>query len=144
MGIDTGKMTKALRAESATIRQKKAADWIGEHFAGVARTVSGVLQVVDAVHAVTGTRFMDVSSETLHRMTGKRVPRWNERMPAGISRIRREKVNADNPLTAANSDTSFLAERSITPEKYILAVARFVPEKGLHDQIGRASCRERV
>ncbi|PKN31598.1 MAG: 4Fe-4S ferredoxin, partial [Deltaproteobacteria bacterium HGW-Deltaproteobacteria-20] len=65
VGIDTGKMTKALRAESATIRQKKAADWIGEHFAGVARTVSGVLQVVDAVHAVTGTRFMDVSSETL-------------------------------------------------------------------------------
>jgi glycosyltransferase involved in cell wall biosynthesis len=37
------------------------------------------------------------------------------------------------PLPAANSDTSFLAERSITPEKYILAVARFVPEKGLHD-----------
>lgn len=37
------------------------------------------------------------------------------------------------PLPAANSDTSFLAEHSITPKKYILAVARFVPEKGLHD-----------
>lgn len=37
------------------------------------------------------------------------------------------------PLPAVNSDTSYLAERSITPKKYILAVARFVPEKGLHD-----------
>jgi D-lactate dehydrogenase len=98
VGIDTGKMTKALRAESATIRQKKAADWIGEHFAGVARTVSGVLQVVDAVHAVAGTRFMDVSSETLHRVTGKRVPRWNAQMPKGLGRIRREKVSEGNPL----------------------------------------------
>jgi len=98
VGIDTGKMTKALRAESATMRQKKTADWIGEHFEGVARTVSGVLRIVDAVHGVTGTKFMDVSSETLHKMTGKRVPRWNAQMPGGLGRIRREKVNPDNPL----------------------------------------------
>jgi L-lactate utilization protein LutB len=55
VGIDTGKMTKALRAEHATQRQKKAADWVGGHFEGVARTVSAVLSTVDTVHAMAGT-----------------------------------------------------------------------------------------
>lgn len=98
VGIDTGKMTKALRAEHATDRQKQAADWIGEHFAGVARTVSGVLSTVDAVHAMAGTRFMDSSSEVLHRASFKRIPRWNAHMPKGLSRIRLEPVNEANPL----------------------------------------------
>lgn len=39
------------------------------------------------------------------------------------------------PLPAASEDTSFLSMLSINPRKYVLAVARFVPEKGLHDLI---------
>jgi D-lactate dehydrogenase len=98
VGIDTGKMTKALRAEHATNRQKQAADWIGEHFAGVARTVSGVLTVVDAVHAVAGTSVMDTASGALHRVSLKRIPRWNAQMPRGLSRPSRPVVDAANPL----------------------------------------------
>ena len=98
VGIDTGKMTKALRAEHATERQKKAADWVGGHFAGVARTVSGTLKAVDTIHAMTGTRFMDASSETLHRVSMRRIPRWNPQMPKGLGRIRPEPVNEANPL----------------------------------------------
>lgn len=98
VGIDTGKMTKALRAEHATGRQKKAADWVGGHFEGVARTVSGVLTTVDAVHAVAGTRFMDASSEALHRASLKRIPRWNAQMPKGLGRIKALPVDESNPL----------------------------------------------
>lgn len=98
VGIDTGRMTKALRAEHATDRQKKAADWVGGHFEGVARTVSGVLTTVDAVHAVAGTRFMDASSEALHRASLRRIPRWNAQMPKGMGRIKAEPVNEANPL----------------------------------------------
>jgi len=98
VGIDTGKMTKALRAEHATDRQKKAADWVGDHFEGVARTVSGVLGTVDTIHAMTGTRFMDASSEALHRASGKRIPRWNAQMPKGVARIRQQPVDESNPL----------------------------------------------
>ena len=98
VGIDTGKMTKALRAEHATAGQKKAADWVGGHFEGVARTVSGTLTTVDVVHAVAGTRFMDASSEALHRISGKRIPRWNAQMPKGLGRIKARPVNEGNPL----------------------------------------------
>lgn len=98
VGIDTGKMTKALRAEQCSDRQKQAADWIGEHFAGVARTVSGVLTVVDAVHAVAGTRVMDTASGALHRVSLKHIPRWNAQMPGGLSRPSRPTVNEANPL----------------------------------------------
>lgn len=98
VGIDTGKMTKVLRAEHATLRQKKAANWVGGHFEGVARTVSAVLSTVDTVHAMTGTRFMDASSEALHRASFRRIPRWNAQMPAGSPRIRPQAINEDNPL----------------------------------------------
>ena len=98
VGIDTGKMTKALRAEHATDRQKKAADWVGGHFEGVARTVSGVLTAADAVHAAAGTRFMDAASETLHRASMRHIPRWNAQMPRGLGRIKAEPVNEGNPL----------------------------------------------
>lgn len=39
------------------------------------------------------------------------------------------------PLPTDCQDSSFLSKLSITPRNYILAVARFVPEKGLHDLI---------
>lgn len=39
------------------------------------------------------------------------------------------------PLPAASEDTTFLSSLSIKPCNYILAVARFVPEKRLHDLI---------
>jgi glycosyltransferase involved in cell wall biosynthesis len=37
------------------------------------------------------------------------------------------------PLPVKNTNTNFLERLSIIPGKYCLAVARFVPEKGLHD-----------
>lgn len=37
------------------------------------------------------------------------------------------------PLPVISSSTSFLEHKGIRPDGYILAVARFVPEKGLHD-----------
>jgi D-lactate dehydrogenase len=98
VGIDTGRMTKALRAEHATDGQKKAADWVGGHFEGVARTVSGVLTAVDGIHALAGTRFMDASSEALHRASLKRIPRWNAQMPRGLGRIKAQPVDESNPL----------------------------------------------
>ncbi|MDY7039091.1 MAG: glycosyltransferase family 4 protein, partial [Thermodesulfobacteriota bacterium] len=38
-------------------------------------------------------------------------------------------------LPSQNNKCNFLTQIGITPYKYILAVARFVPEKGLHDLI---------
>lgn len=43
------------------------------------------------------------------------------------------------PLPAAREDTTFLSRLSVKPRNYILAVARFVPEKGLHDLIAAFS-----
>jgi len=39
------------------------------------------------------------------------------------------------PLPDRSESTSYLEKKGIKPKKYILAVARFVPEKGLHDLI---------
>lgn len=39
------------------------------------------------------------------------------------------------PLPNRSESTAYLVKKKITPKNYILAVARFVPEKGLHDLI---------
>jgi len=39
------------------------------------------------------------------------------------------------PLPKKSRQTDFLERVGITPGKYVLAVARFVPEKGLHDLV---------
>ena len=98
VGIDTGRMTKALRAEQAGPGQQRAADWIGEHFAGVARTVSGVLNAVDVIHTMTGTRVMDAAAKAAHRASFRRIPRWNAQMPKGMARLQQGPINEDNPL----------------------------------------------
>jgi D-lactate dehydrogenase len=41
---------------------------------------------------------MDASSEALHRISAKRIPRWNAQMPKGLGRISPEPVNEANPL----------------------------------------------
>lgn len=98
VGIDTGKMTKALRADAVTDRQKDVADWVGEHFSGVSRSISGVLGAVDTLHSMVGRTVMNAGSETLHRVSLRRIPRWNAQMPGGMSRIKPQPINDENPL----------------------------------------------
>ena len=83
VGIDTGKMVKSLREEANGPLANKVADAVGDHFAGVTRTVSGVLQVVDTIHDFTGTPLMEKGSQVARTVSAHKVPLWNREMPIG-------------------------------------------------------------
>jgi len=84
VGIDTGKMVKSLREEAHGQLADAVANSVADHFAGVTRSVSGLLNTVDAVHKLTGTPFMEKASQVARSGSGGHLPLWNREMPSGV------------------------------------------------------------
>mgnify|MGYP001198511069 CR=1 FL=1 len=98
VGIDTGKMIKALREEAHGQLAAAVATWTAGHFGGVARTAAGVLNTVDQVHRLAGTPVMETVTEAVHKGTGGMAPQWNRAMPTGSPKIRVEAPTVAEPL----------------------------------------------
>ncbi|WP_306548022.1 FAD-binding and (Fe-S)-binding domain-containing protein [Desulfobulbus sp.] len=88
VGIDTGKMVKSLREEANGQLANRIADSVGDHFGGVTRSVSGVLNTVDALHKLTGTPLMEKVSQATRTVSCGALPLWNREMPAGVPALR--------------------------------------------------------
>lgn len=98
VGIDTGKMVKALRHEAHTKLADKIAGTVGSQLSKVARTIGPVLNSVDAVHKHTTTGFMEASSQIARSATLGNLPLWNKEMPTGSRKIKPKPINLSNPL----------------------------------------------
>ncbi|MBN1958595.1 MAG: FAD-binding oxidoreductase [Desulfuromonadales bacterium] len=98
VGIDTGKMVKALREESNGELANMVADWVARNFKGVAGTINTTLKTVDKVHKIAGTEVMEKASSTARRLSLNRLPLWNREMPSGVPKIRPQQINPNNPL----------------------------------------------
>lgn len=98
VGIDTGKMVKALREEANGALSNLVADWVGRNFKGVAGSINTTLTGVDKIHQLTGTTFMEKASSTARTLSGNQLPLWNREMPSGVEKIRPEPSAPTNPL----------------------------------------------
>jgi D-lactate dehydrogenase len=97
VGIDTGKMVKALREEANSTLGDTVAGWVGSGFGGVAKTISTTLNIVDSVHKMTGTPVLEKGSVLARKATLNNLPLWNKEMPAGVPKIEKDPVNQANP-----------------------------------------------
>lgn len=95
--IDTGKLIKEIRYQKHTPKQDKVADWLADHMALTTKVMRGSLSVVNLAHSVLGTGFMNAASNGIHKLSGKKVPLWNEYMPSGAKKIVPGKVDSANP-----------------------------------------------
>ena len=98
VGIDTGKMVKALRNEAHGALSEKIAGVVGSQFSKVAKTIGPVLNGVDSVHKHTSTTFMETSSHIARTATFNTLPLWNKEMPTGSKKIKPKPINLSNPL----------------------------------------------
>ena len=98
IGIDTGKMVKALRKEAHGQLADKIASTVGSRFGTVARTISHTLNIVDKIHNFGGTRFMEQASAIARKTTFGALPLWNKEMPSGVREIEPEPIDPANPL----------------------------------------------
>jgi D-lactate dehydrogenase len=98
VGIDTGKMIKSLREEAHGQLAATVACWTADHFSGVTRTVSTLLNTVDSLHKVAGTPLMETVTEAAHKATLNVVPQWNRETPTGAPAIKAEPIDPSAPL----------------------------------------------
>lgn len=98
VGIDTGKMVKALREEAVGRLGETVANWVADNFAGVAGAIATTLNSVDAIHGKVGTPFMETASQLARKATLGKVPLWNREMPTAGGKIKVLPQNPDNPL----------------------------------------------
>jgi D-lactate dehydrogenase len=84
--IDTGKLIKELRSEN--IHGVKMADWIATHMRFVTSAARMALSAVNIFRKIFGTKFMSAISGGLRRLSGNRIPAWNQFMPRGAKAVR--------------------------------------------------------
>lgn len=98
VGIDTGKMVKSLREESWGPLANKVADQVADKFGVVAKAIPPVLNIVDKLHDVTGTKFMDGLCGGVRKASMDNIPLWTKAMPTGPKKIKAEEIDHTNPL----------------------------------------------
>ncbi|HVI75250.1 MAG TPA: FAD-binding and (Fe-S)-binding domain-containing protein [Anaeromyxobacteraceae bacterium] len=81
VGIDTGKLTKALRAAQRGPLAQGVAGAVAAHYGGALGVARGVFGASDVARAVLGAGTVASLSGGLHRLSGGRIPVWNEHVP---------------------------------------------------------------
>lgn len=97
VGIDTGKMVKALREEAHGALAHKVAKAVGDNFGAIAKTINFTLNSVDTLHKITGTKFLEMASLAVRAGSLDNIPLWNKEMPSGVATIKPSIINQDNP-----------------------------------------------
>ncbi len=81
VSIDTGKLTKALRAEARGPLAHGIAGAVAGHYAGTISAARAGFAVSTLAHGLVGEQVLSGLAETLHAATGGLMPVWNEHMP---------------------------------------------------------------
>ncbi len=81
VGINTGDLTKHLRAESISPAGEKVAGWVADHFSLVEKSIGCVVRLGHATEKVIGAKGMIALSTIAERTTGSTLPKWNTSIP---------------------------------------------------------------
>ena len=86
VGIDTGKLVKALRAEARSPVARRVASSLAGHYAGAIGSVRLALGAASAARAVLGERGLSAVSRGLRTASARRLPLWNRATPGPAPR----------------------------------------------------------
>jgi D-lactate dehydrogenase len=82
--INTGELTKELRAHAVGPRAQGVAAFVAGHFSQTAAAVRTGLKIASAAHGLLGTTLMESIAGAARRLSGNRLPHWTRWMPTGI------------------------------------------------------------
>ncbi len=88
VGIDTGKMVKSLREEANGELSETIARHTGQQFGTIAKTISKTLDVLNLVHQMIGSRFMEKATAMTRQASFNHLPLWNRFMPTSSRKIK--------------------------------------------------------
>jgi D-lactate dehydrogenase len=87
VGINTGDLTKYLRADLTTPRSQKTALWLSNHFAGVEKSLGLGIRLVHAVESVIGVNAITRLTNIAEKLSGLTLPKWNTAVPHVPARL---------------------------------------------------------
>ncbi|MFY9089287.1 FAD-binding and (Fe-S)-binding domain-containing protein [Arcobacter aquimarinus] len=83
--IDTGSLTKHLRAEQLTPAAKSIANFLANNFSTTLKGVRFGLHSANFIHKVLGTASMETFTKTMRDLSRKSLPKWSITMPKGTN-----------------------------------------------------------
>ncbi|MCP4126556.1 MAG: FAD-binding oxidoreductase [Gammaproteobacteria bacterium] len=92
--IDTGRLTKETRATQHAVKGQRIAHWLCRHFTAMTRLTRIGLSLADGAHALFGSRVLDTLAGGARRLSGGRLPQWNEYMPGPAAAVKPAPVIA--------------------------------------------------
>jgi D-lactate dehydrogenase len=95
VGIDTGELTKRLRAQARGAGDRRVAAVVAKHYAGAACAVRAGLSAAGAARAIVGAPTVAALSRGLHAVSGGRLPVWNASAPRAAPRAHLSDRAAD-------------------------------------------------
>ncbi|CAI8229560.1 MAG: putative FAD-linked oxidoreductase [Arcobacter lacus] len=85
VNIDTGNLTKNLRASQISSKEKSLANSIANNFSRTLSTVKIGLHTANFAHKVLGTASMESIATGLRKISKNKLPLWNENLPRATS-----------------------------------------------------------
>jgi D-lactate dehydrogenase len=92
VGIETGKLVKALRADATSPLARALGRGIAANFGAVTGAVRLGLRAADTLHAALGTDRMARVTGTARTLSGGRLPKWTAALPRAAARAREHAV----------------------------------------------------
>ncbi|MDD2384119.1 MAG: FAD-binding and (Fe-S)-binding domain-containing protein [Sulfurospirillaceae bacterium] len=83
VGIDTGALTKKLRAHQISSFGHNIAGFMANNYGGILKTGSVALSIVKGVNAVVPNSAMSGISSGLRSISGNKLPLWSASLPSG-------------------------------------------------------------
>ena len=88
VAIDTGRLTKKLRADGNGERAAKVARWVNGNFVRIETATRLGLRAAGLAQDLLGDRLLARMSGAVTRLSGGRVPAWHAAMPRAVHRVR--------------------------------------------------------
>jgi len=85
VNIDTGSLTKHLRAEQNSSSSKGIANFVASNFQGTLSGMKFGLGAANITHKILGTASMETVTDTLRNLSGGRIAKWSKNLPKPIS-----------------------------------------------------------
>lgn len=83
--IDTGSLTKHLRAEQISNTGKSIANFVANNFSTTLKGIRFGLHSANFVHKVLGTSSMETVTKTFRELSKNSLPKWSVTMPKGTN-----------------------------------------------------------
>ncbi|HMD81316.1 MAG TPA: FAD-linked oxidase C-terminal domain-containing protein, partial [Anaerolineales bacterium] len=88
VNINTGDLTRRLRAESITPRGERMANWLAEHFSVTESTVGIAIRLGHFVASMIGARRFTSIIQSAEKITGTTLPKWSAHIPFPSKKLR--------------------------------------------------------